>query len=48
MNLSAKPTKVLFKKLRKKAKITYYSKLLHKYEADSKRIWQVVKEITGK
>ena len=43
-----KTYKSLFKKLRKKAKITYYSKLLHKYEADSKRIWQVMKEITGK
>ena len=40
--------KSLFKRLRKKAKITYYSKLLHKYKTDSKRTWQVMKEITGK
>ena len=43
-----KTYKSLFKKLREKAKITYYSKLLHKYEEDSKRIWHVMKEITGK
>ena len=40
--------KSLFEKLRKKAKIAYYSKLLHKYKTDSKRTWQVMKEITGK
>ena len=34
MNLS------LFEKLRKKAKITNYSKLLHKYKTDSKRTCQ--------
>ena len=32
----------------KKAKITYYSKLLPKYKTDSKRTLQVIKEITGK
>ena len=42
-----KTYKSLFEKLRKKAKITYYSKLLHKYKTDSKRTWQVMKEITG-
>ena len=40
--------KSLFEKLRKKAKIAYYSKLLHKYKTDSKRTWQVMKEIIGK
>ena len=40
--------KSLFEKLRKKAKIAYYSKLLHKYKTDSKRTWHVMKEITGK
>ena len=40
--------KSLFEKLRKKAKIAYYSKLLHKYKTDSKWTWQVMKEITGK
>ena len=43
-----KTYKSLFEKLRKKAKITYYSKLLHRYKTDSKRTWQVMKEITGK
>ena len=28
--------------------MAYYSKLLHKYKTDSKRTWQVMKEITGK
>ena len=37
--------KSLFKKLRRKAKITYFSKLFHKYKTDSKRTWQVMKEI---
>ena len=41
-----KTYKSLFEKLRKKAKKTYYSKLLHKYKTDSKRTWQVMKEIT--
>ena len=40
--------KNLFEKLRKKAKQAYYSKLLHNYKTDSKRTWQVMKEITGK
>ena len=40
--------KSLFEKLRKKAKIAYYLKLLHKYKTDSKRTWQVMKKITGK
>ena len=48
MNLSTKTTKVYSKKLRKKAKIVYYLKLLHKLKTDSKRTWQVMKEITGK
>ena len=43
-----KTYKSLFKKLRKKAKTTYYSKLLHKYKTGSKWTWQVMKEITGK
>ena len=36
------------RKTKKKAKITYYSKLLHKYKTDSNRTWQVMKEIIGK
>ena len=40
--------KSLFKKLRKKTKIAYYSKLLHKYKTDFKLKWQVKKEITGR
>ena len=40
--------KSLFEKLRKKAKIAYYSKLLRKYKTDSKRTWQVMEKITGK
>ena len=47
MNLSTKPTKV-YLKARKKSKITFYSKLLHKYKTDYKRTWKVTKEITGK
>ena len=43
-----KTYKSIFKKLRKKAKITCCSKLLHKYKTDSKWTWQVMKEITGK
>ena len=40
--------KHLFEKLRKKAKIVYYSKLLHKHKTDSKQTWQSMKEITSK
>ena len=40
-----KTYKSLFKELRK---INHYSKLLHQYGADSKRTWQVMKNITGK
>ena len=43
-----KTYKILFEKLRKKAKTNYYSKLLHKYKTVSARNWQVMKEITGK
>ena len=43
-----KTYKRLLEKLTKKAKITYHSKLLHKYKTDSKWTWQVMKEITGK
>ena len=46
MNLSTKPTKVYSKREEKKSKITYYSKLLHKYRTASKWTWQVMKEIT--
>ena len=41
-----KAYKSLLEKLRKKAKIIYCSKLLHKYKTDSKRTWQAMKEIT--
>ena len=34
--------------LRNKAKINYYSKLLHNYKADYKWTWEVMKGITGK
>ena len=40
-----KTYKSLFEELRK---INHYSKLLHKYGADSKRTWQVMKNITGR
>ena len=43
-----KTYKNLFKKLRKRAYITHYLKLLYKYKTDSKRTWQVMKELTGK
>ena len=43
-----KNCKSLFEKLRKKVKIAYYSKLLHKYKTNSKQTWQVMKEIAGK
>ena len=48
MNLSRKPTKVYLKNQEKKAETTCYSKLLRNYKTDSKRTWQVMKEITGK
>jgi hypothetical protein len=37
-----------FEKLRKNAKKNYYSDLLSKHKHNSKRIWQLMKEITGK
>ena len=40
-----KTYKKLFEKLRKKTKVIYYSKLLHKYQTDSKRTWQVMKKV---
>ena len=43
-----KTYKILFKKLRKKAKLTYYFKLLRKSKTVSKWTWQVIKTITGK
>ncbi|XP_065652985.1 uncharacterized protein LOC136080294 [Hydra vulgaris] len=38
----------LFEKLRKSAKKNYYSNLLNKYKHHSKRVWQIMKEVSGK
>ena len=46
--LRYKEYKYLFEKLRKKSKKSYYSNLLKKYANDSKRTWQVMKELSGK
>ena len=46
--LKYKTYKSLFEKLRKNAKISYYSKVLHKFKINSKRNWQVMNGITGK
>ena len=46
--LKQKTYKSLFEKLRKNAKILYYSKLLYKFKINSKRTWQVMKGMTGK
>ena len=46
MNLITKSTEN-FRKTKKKAKIIYYPKMLHKSETDSKPTWQVLKKITG-
>ena len=46
--LKYKTHKSLFEKLKKTAKISYYSKVLHKFKINSKRNWQVMKGITGK
>ena len=43
-----KTYKTLFEKLRKNAKLSYYSKVLHKFKINSKWNWQVMKGITGK
>ncbi|XP_065658222.1 uncharacterized protein LOC136082726 [Hydra vulgaris] len=37
-----------FEKIRKNLKKKYYSDLLMRYECDSKRTWQILREITGK
>ena len=43
-----KTYKTLFEKLRKNAKLSYHSKVLHKFKINSKWNWQVMKGITGK
>ena len=40
--------KNLFESLRKKAKRNYYSSMLDRYKNNSKRTWQIMKEIIGK
>ena len=40
--------KHLFEKLRKKAKVNYYSNLIKKCGNDSKHKWRIMKEISGK
>ncbi|XP_065639635.1 uncharacterized protein LOC136072356 [Hydra vulgaris] len=40
--------KTLFEKIRKNLKKNYYSNLITKYKNDSKQIWKILKEITGK
>ena len=55
-NLPAKEPQILekweknriFEKLRKKGKQSYYSSQIAKYKNDSKKTWQIMKEITGK
>ena len=39
--------KSFFEKLKIKSKKSYYAYLLNKYKYDTKRTWQVMKEITG-
>ena len=43
-----KDFKQLFEKLKKKSKKLYYSSLLNKYQNNSKKTWEVMKELTGK
>lgn len=40
--------KHLFEKVRKNLKKNYYSNLITKFKNDSKRTWNIIKEITGK
>ena len=40
--------KNLFEKVRKKSKQNYYQKLLEKNSADTKKTWDIIKEIIGK
>ena len=40
--------KIFSKNLEKKYKQYYYSSLIEKFKNDSKKTWQVMKEITGK
>ena len=50
MNTSTRPIRPirLFKKLRNKAKRTYYESLLKDCQNDMKRRWQMMKEIIRK
>ena len=43
-----KDYKNLFEKLKHKARNKYYSELITKYKNNSKKTWQILKEITGK
>ena len=43
-----KSYKNLFQKLLKKAKSNYYSKQLDKHKSDSKKIWKIINEVTGR
>ena len=43
-----KSYKNLFKKIRKKSKNIYYSSLIAHHQNNSKKIWNIMKEITGK
>ena len=45
---SYKDYKSLFEKFKKKAKNNYYISLLSQHQGNSKRTWQIMKEITGK
>ena len=40
--------KNLFEKIRKNLKKNYYSQLLNTFKNDTKRTWQIIKEINGK
>lgn len=43
-----KTYKNLFEKIKQKAKKLHYKKLLNKYSNDSKKTWDIIKEVTGK
>ena len=46
--MNYKNYKNLYEKLRKKSKKNYYSDQLKKYQNNSKQLWKIMKEITGK
>ena len=46
--IAYKTYKILFESIKNKSKKSYYSEQINKYKNDSRKTWNVIKEVIGK